>query len=903
MSVVRSGIQSPEIGIVHVTIIRLHHSSDSGKNPPSQKYFAKVTINDAVETTKDKTLIQGWNEDFTFEIPVPCKFAIKVFRRRKLRRWSDVLIGSYTEDLEALLIRSFDKSISEPLPSGSQLNAGTSKFLIEFKVNLKDQDVVGAISAMVQRVKIQASRLAKSQAMHDSASFNRMQLIGDIHFVNIVEIWDHLLEKLQIFANLADKVAEVHPYAKAAYSVISMAYKAVMKQLERDANINCLILAMDDIYSFVKEAEPLQQIESHKLIMARLAQQTTECGYFISAYCVDTFLMRTVKYAVSPVDAAITMYGSKLNELKSALLAHSTINTEITVLRIWETVKKLEMKIDINDLPYANGVRFQSDKQCLPETQEGILHTIINWIDDLSNGDQRIFVLTGLPGTGKSAIAHSISSHYHSVGRLGSSIFADLPKPESYTSTGLPVLLFPTMARDLADLDIQFRNALWTVIESDRALTKTIGISDQCEKFILGPSTSLTISGPIVIVLDGLDDCLESTDLYAFLKVLANKSHHLPPNFRILLIARNDSHILQHLAGNPVVIFYSMEVDEWVMKCELSQVCRKTLLPYFTQEKLEPIIVELVERARGSFRWIIEACETICGNTFQQETSALSGYKALIVSFGKSSEPIREPVAQNDCLYMEELSRLHRTYGTLFSTQFKPVMGYLLAAYTPLSMLELIRLGRLDDRLLAQFLTAMESLLTNTHRRYQPIGPVHASFYKFLGHSICSKEFSVDIAEYHFDLGRACLQIIDNELKSNVDNLTLLYNPESQELYVGGSFQRYIKVELSYACRFWLKHLKTALGRGLKALNTEVQIGLRAKLQYWCSILHIPGSVGGAIEALHQIMSTMLVSLGSQSLAAVPSVVVLLIDEDSKVRKAVVNCIPELAKHGEFSPS
>lgn len=118
---------------------------------------------------------------------------------------------------------------------------------------------------------------------------------------------------------------------------------------------------MDDIYSFIKEAEPLQQIESHKTIMACLAQQTTECGYFITAYCADTFRMselylvfflhsstfvsvvRAVKYAVSPVDAAITMYGRKFNELKSALLAHSTIKTEITVLRVLETVERLGM--------------------------------------------------------------------------------------------------------------------------------------------------------------------------------------------------------------------------------------------------------------------------------------------------------------------------------------------------------------------------------------------------------------------------------------------------------------------------------------------------------------------------------------------------------------------------------
>jgi hypothetical protein len=41
---------------------------------------------------------------------------------------------------------------------------------------------------------------------------------------------------------------------------------------------------MDDVYSFVKEAEPVKKIESHGRIVALMAQQTTECAYFIRDY-------------------------------------------------------------------------------------------------------------------------------------------------------------------------------------------------------------------------------------------------------------------------------------------------------------------------------------------------------------------------------------------------------------------------------------------------------------------------------------------------------------------------------------------------------------------------------------------------------------------------------------------
>jgi len=49
---------------------------------------------------------------------------------------------------------------------------------------------------------------------------------------------------------------------------------------------------MDDVYSFVKEAEPMKKIESHRRIVALMAQQTTECAYFIRDYAkIKSFCM------------------------------------------------------------------------------------------------------------------------------------------------------------------------------------------------------------------------------------------------------------------------------------------------------------------------------------------------------------------------------------------------------------------------------------------------------------------------------------------------------------------------------------------------------------------------------------------------------------------------------------
>jgi len=72
-------------------------------------------------------------------------------------------------------------------------------------------------------------------------------------------------------------------------------------------------------------------------------------------------------------------------------------------------------------MPYANGARFDPDKGCLPGTREKIIEEIIEWVNS-PNGDDvaRVFFLSGVAGSGKSAIAHAIAKLFEQQKRLGS---------------------------------------------------------------------------------------------------------------------------------------------------------------------------------------------------------------------------------------------------------------------------------------------------------------------------------------------------------------------------------------------------------------------------------------------------------------------------------------------------
>jgi hypothetical protein len=74
--------------------------------------------------------------------------------------------------------------------------------------------------------------------------------------------------------------------------------------------------------------------------------------------------------------------------------------------------------IDLNDMTYAFGARYVQEKGCLPGTCVSLLHGIC---DILNNPDKDAQRLTGVAGSGKSAVAHKIARLYDGHKRLDSS--------------------------------------------------------------------------------------------------------------------------------------------------------------------------------------------------------------------------------------------------------------------------------------------------------------------------------------------------------------------------------------------------------------------------------------------------------------------------------------------------
>jgi hypothetical protein len=147
---------------------------------------------------------------------------------------------------------------------------------------------------------------------------------------------------------------------RAQEMLLIFSLQSILAQIDRDNRINQLVEVIDDVYSFVTDADMVKKIESQRKILVVMAQQTTECAYFIRDYAIKGFCRlgptvdqagnsplfsgkRTIKNTFNLADDKIKAYEDKFKELKIAFQDRAVLHTEISVLRTETTVLSTEI--------------------------------------------------------------------------------------------------------------------------------------------------------------------------------------------------------------------------------------------------------------------------------------------------------------------------------------------------------------------------------------------------------------------------------------------------------------------------------------------------------------------------------------------------------------------------------
>ncbi|KZP18910.1 hypothetical protein FIBSPDRAFT_1045847 [Athelia psychrophila] len=381
-----------------------------------------------------------------------------------------------------------------------------------------------------------------------------------------ISIWDILLPKVKLFADLMDKISEVHPYAKMAWQILSAAYNVFSAQQDRDDKMDSLLKTIVHVYNIVHGYDILQSISTLAPIFVKLMKQTTECAHFITYAMKRSFAARAVSNILSTTDLNIAKYQERFHRLLTALERHAVLGTEVVVLktevlvlRILNEIEFFATEVALGDMPYADGARYNDKGGCTPGTHEALLQAIRDWVNE--DVTSTVLLVTGDPGIGKSAIANETAKWFEDLERLGSSFCFDPSYPDRK-----PNKLFSTIARDLADFDQQWKARLYQAV-AKKAVRTTSSAVEQFERFILQPSQELATIGPIVVVIDALDQSGTAEARRGVIAALTNHAGNLAGNIRIIITACPEPDI-QGLSTLPHVKFIDMNKTDAARKAE-----------------------------------------------------------------------------------------------------------------------------------------------------------------------------------------------------------------------------------------------------------------------------------------------------------------------------------------------
>jgi len=510
-------------------------------------------------------------------------------------------------------------------------------------------------------------------------------------------------------------------------------------------------------------------------------------------------------------------------------------------LWIIDLIIVIELDAKIREIPYGKGPRFTPEKGCSLGTRKAFLDFIVNWVDNPDS--ERTLVLFGQAGTGKSSIAHEIARRFDKMRRLTSS-FIFLRKEQS---EGEAYHLLTTLARDLSDRYPSFKAALGRVVKDNSSLRlRTRDYPTLFKSLILEPLKGLHIVGPILVVIDALDESGDVTGENGLHEFLAQNLSRLPSNFRVFITSRLEDGIESVFVGAPSVRIKHMGDLELAAKAHddiLALLKEKLPLDEFNHYG-----DELAKRAEGLFQWATVACGYILkppGSFGFSKKKCIDHLLRLSTDY-HGQDPLDE-------LYKEVLEGnfIHQAARLLFCS----VVGQLITTFEPLSIRSLATLRHHtsndddDYNSVVEMLRHLGSLLSNVNSADQnhPIIPLHTSFRDFLTNKEKSGDFCVSLQDAHRQLAHSCLGLLLKDLKFNICNLESSYLANKDVEGLDSRVDKHIPPALLYACRFWYDHLEHIAFE--IDLFGKLRTFFEKKLLFWLEALSLTSNVGLASAA------------------------------------------------------
>ncbi|KIN95169.1 hypothetical protein M404DRAFT_331402, partial [Pisolithus tinctorius Marx 270] len=664
------------------------------------------------------------------------------------------------------------------------------------------------------------------------------------------------LQPLKTFNSVVTTIAQVHPYAQIALGILTAAAQSLIDQANLDSEVSNLLDTVRKVYEFLLADDAMQNIDSMKATLGKIAQVISDAARFIKNYSeTKSFWQRLGKNIVSDTRTTTDGYIRLLNDLMQQYRDRAVRDIHTNVHHVLEDlnltrgelnlvrgdVSLVRGDMSLEGMAYAGGAGVSKTKRCLDGTRTEILTEIVSWINSTDENVPRILWLHGQAGRGKSAIAHTIALWLKDAGGFGSCFcFARDRQAERREEK-----IFTTIARDLADRDPAFRRALADELAKDYSLKTTSDVMLQWEKLILEPLSKMSSAtiGSVAVVIDALDESGLEESRRHILSVLESQAGDLPHNFRVFVTSRPLPDIERVLRGSPHVKAISLDdvPTEWTQRD----------IKLYVSKQLgqlsgigEPEVRMIVRKADCLFEWARLACDYIKPN--RAGTTVKERYDDVISLQSKEGRTLL------DSTYAAILESAIPPSGKSIE-RYRSVMHQVVMTLEPLPMAALDEMRKhfpnpQDHYNVVLILEFMSPLLGGIVDRRFPVRALHASSYDFLTDHSRSGVYFIDTS-CSYNLAAATLRILHDELRFNICGLDSSYSSNAEVIDLPKRISENIMPHFSYSCRFWSQHLQKstlelALGPLLKALVES------EKILFWLEAMSLLDGVGNAAAAL-----------------------------------------------------
>jgi len=482
----------------------------------------------------------------------------------------------------------------------------------------------------------------------------------------------------------------------------------------------------------------------------------------------------------------------------------------------------------------------------MKDTRKSRLNEIEEWVankpDEKDLLQTNTYWIYGLPGIGKTSLAHSICVSLHDKRQLAGAFFCRRDDP----NLSEPKNVLPTLIYKLAEVFPPFGKIVANCLRDDPNLTpesmKPSLLLDLLDDLPKRPND------PLLFVIDAFDECGDDRSRLRLLKLLTGAATRASW-LKIIITSRPEADIRQFFDGltQSSYMGYDLATDQEASddlrafaRSEFGPVGRKWHLSTSWPE--ESLLIRVTSRANGLFIFVktlalaLETCEdpTECLEA-ASEDSAGPGLEALCKLYSSILK-----------------SRIVR-----HTTEFRRVIGVLLTAapYRALCEETMAKLAGVKPNLVKKWVDDLSSLLYRDEGTNGAIRVRHLSISEFLVSDDCPLDYQIDLQDASVQLGVACLKTMVHQLHFNICGLedSRLANADIQDL--PSRIARNIPDCLQYSSLYWSNHLCVAPDNDPRVWDSLEEFFEGLCPIFWIEVLSILGMVPMGAPSIRSVIS------------------------------------------------